>query len=80
MLFNKNKARKVNDKKVLKKVKKQWVTVSVATLAFLGAAGVSTISSNSVVAHADVKSTVESTETDGNHGSTETDGNHGSTE
>ncbi|MCK8607134.1 beta strand repeat-containing protein [Apilactobacillus ozensis] len=52
MLFNKNKVEKVNDKKVLKKVKKQWVTVSVATLAMLGAAGVSTVSSSNIVVHA----------------------------
>ncbi|CAI2664641.1 hypothetical protein AKUH4B102A_14460 [Apilactobacillus kunkeei] len=36
MMFNKNQFHKTSDKKVLRKVKKQWVTVSVATLAFLG--------------------------------------------
>uniref|UniRef100_UPI003364F523 BspA family leucine-rich repeat surface protein n=1 Tax=Apilactobacillus waqarii TaxID=2851006 RepID=UPI003364F523 len=36
MMFNKNQFHKTSNKKVLKKVKKQWVTVSVATLAFLG--------------------------------------------
>ncbi|WP_203619411.1 DUF5776 domain-containing protein [Apilactobacillus nanyangensis] len=37
MQYNKNQFNKINDKKVMKKVKKQWVVVSVATLAFLGA-------------------------------------------
>ncbi|MGQ2282688.1 DUF5776 domain-containing protein [Apilactobacillus kunkeei] len=37
MQYNKNEFNKVNDKKIMKKVKKQWVVVSVATLAFLGA-------------------------------------------
>ena len=39
MLYNKNNYRKTNDKKVLHKVKKQWIVVSVATLAALGATG-----------------------------------------
>ncbi|NBI00520.1 hypothetical protein FG111_02780 [Lactobacillus kunkeei] len=36
MQYNKQQFNKVKDKKVMKKVKKQWVVVSVATLAFLG--------------------------------------------
>ncbi|MCT6858762.1 MAG: hypothetical protein M3Z82_05800, partial [Apilactobacillus sp.] len=36
MQYNKNQFNKVKDKKVMKKVKKQWVVVSVATLAALG--------------------------------------------
>ncbi|WKN29438.1 DUF5776 domain-containing protein [Apilactobacillus kunkeei] len=53
MQYNKNKFNKVNDKKVMKKVKKQWVVVSVATLAILGASAYSMISTQPVVAHAD---------------------------
>ncbi|MCK8607124.1 KxYKxGKxW signal peptide domain-containing protein [Apilactobacillus ozensis] len=52
MRFNKNEFKKVNDKKVLKKVKKQWVTVSIATLAFLGGSALYT-STSSVKASAD---------------------------
>ncbi|MCL0330267.1 hypothetical protein, partial [Apilactobacillus xinyiensis] len=49
MQFNKKEFKKVNDKKVMKKVKKQWVTVSISTLAFLGAAAVGTMMSLSDV-------------------------------
>ncbi|TPR22255.1 hypothetical protein DY102_06785 [Apilactobacillus timberlakei] len=57
MQYNKNQFNKVNDKKVMKKVKKQWVVVSVATLALLGGgvatySGISNISGSVVVAHA----------------------------
>ncbi|KOY75537.1 hypothetical protein RZ70_08990 [Apilactobacillus kunkeei] len=52
MQYNKNKFNKVNDKKVMKKVKKQWVVVSVATLALLGASAYGMTSTSSVVAHA----------------------------
>ncbi|WP_053791447.1 DUF5776 domain-containing protein [Apilactobacillus kunkeei] len=52
MQYNKNKFNKVNDKKVMKKVKKQWVVVSVATLALFGASAYGMTSTSSVVAHA----------------------------
>ncbi|KPN80589.1 hypothetical protein RZ56_01240 [Apilactobacillus kunkeei] len=50
MQYNKQQFNKVKDKKVMKKVKKQWVIVSVATLAFLGTTAY-TMSGNK--AHAD---------------------------
>ncbi|TMT00755.1 hypothetical protein FD690_04630 [Apilactobacillus kunkeei] len=52
MQYNKQQFNKVKDKKVMKKVKKQWVVVSVATLAFLGTTAY-TIGGNK--AHADTK-------------------------
>ncbi|MCL0312920.1 hypothetical protein M2S00_07340, partial [Apilactobacillus sp. TMW 2.2459] len=50
--FNKKKLKKINDKKVLKKVKKNWVTVSISTLAVLGgvAAGSTLLSLGNVSA------------------------------
>ncbi|XIF20160.1 MAG: Hypothetical protein AJITA_00885 [Acetilactobacillus jinshanensis] len=39
MLYNKNQFRKTNDKKVLHKIGKHWVTVSIAMLAMIGLAG-----------------------------------------
>ncbi|TPR50385.1 hypothetical protein DY037_00080 [Apilactobacillus micheneri] len=61
MQYNKQQFNKVNDKKIMKKVKKQWVVVSVASLAVLGGFAVSgTLSlnhpANAIVAHADDKS------------------------
>ncbi|WP_220728572.1 DUF5776 domain-containing protein [Apilactobacillus xinyiensis] len=53
MEYNKKFLRKINDKKVLKKVKKQWVTVSVATLAMLGTSALLMTSTNNVTAKAD---------------------------
>ncbi|GAA6113456.1 hypothetical protein AP1H75_11230 [Apilactobacillus apinorum] len=53
MQYNKNKFNKVNDKKVMKKVKKQWIVVSVATLALLGSSAYSVMTTSPVVAHAD---------------------------
>ncbi|UQS84930.1 DUF5776 domain-containing protein [Apilactobacillus apisilvae] len=57
MQYNKKQFNKVNDKKIMKKVKKQWVVVSMASLAVLGGFAVSgTLSMtqpSSVVAHAD---------------------------
>ncbi|TPR51072.1 hypothetical protein [Apilactobacillus micheneri] len=57
MQYNKQQFNKVNDKKIMKKVKKQWVVVSVASLAVLGGFAVSgTLNMNQpssgVVAHA----------------------------
>ncbi|MCL0312641.1 DUF1542 domain-containing protein, partial [Apilactobacillus sp. TMW 2.2459] len=51
MIFNKKEFQKVEDKKVLKKVKKQWITVSVSTLAVLGTTGF-TLDSNGILTHA----------------------------
>ncbi|MCL0312926.1 hypothetical protein M2S00_07380, partial [Apilactobacillus sp. TMW 2.2459] len=58
MQFNKRQFKKVNDKKVLKKVKKSWITVSVATLATLGgaAAGTTMLSLGNVSANSGVNS------------------------
>ncbi|WP_413627803.1 MucBP domain-containing protein [Fructilactobacillus vespulae] len=49
MLYNHNQLDKVLDKKVMKKVKKQWVVVSLATFMFLGGASF-TLTSNKVSA------------------------------
>lgn len=51
MLYNKSKISKAKDKKILKKVKKQWVVVSMATFAVVG--GTLYESSQGNVAHAD---------------------------
>ncbi|ALJ31015.1 hypothetical protein APS55_01695 [Apilactobacillus kunkeei] len=76
MQYNKNKFNKVNDKKVMKKVKKQWVVVSVATLALLGASAYGMTSTSSVVAHADTDG--QSTQQGGSNGTTTTtSGNSG---
>ncbi|MCX0325415.1 DUF5776 domain-containing protein [Apilactobacillus kunkeei] len=53
MQYNKNEFNKVNDKKVMKKVKKQWVVVSIATLAILGASAYGMTNTSQVVVHAD---------------------------
>ncbi|WKN29439.1 hypothetical protein MUB42_03295 [Apilactobacillus kunkeei] len=50
MQYNKNQFIKSNDKKIMKKVKKQWVVVSIATLSVLGA---SAYGMNSVSAKAE---------------------------
>ncbi|TPR43654.1 hypothetical protein DY124_04965 [Apilactobacillus micheneri] len=60
MQYNKQQFNKVNDKKIMKKVKKQWVVVSIASLAVLGGFAVSGTLNMSqpaslVVAHADSK-------------------------
>ncbi|KOY72161.1 hypothetical protein RZ55_06770 [Apilactobacillus kunkeei] len=76
MQYNKSKFNKVNDKKVMKKVKKQWVVVSVATLALLGASAYGMTSTSSVVAHADTDG--QSTQQGGSNGTTTTtSGNSG---
>ncbi|MBV0915489.1 hypothetical protein KTJ72_06310, partial [Apilactobacillus sp. HBW1] len=76
MQYNKNKFNKVNDKKVMKKVKKQWVVVSVATLALFGASAYGMTSTSSVVAHADTDG--QSTQQGGSNGTaTTTSGNSG---
>ncbi|WP_413627854.1 hypothetical protein R4B61_01325 [Fructilactobacillus vespulae] len=58
MLYNKNKFQKENDKKVLRKVKKQWVTVSLATFMLLGGASF-TVGSTTVNADATPAKTEE---------------------
>ncbi|MFY1048978.1 DUF5776 domain-containing protein [Apilactobacillus sp. 1-1-2] len=73
MQYNKNKFNKVNDKKVMKKVKKQWVVVSVATLALFGASAYGMTSTSSVVAHAD-GTTTGSSETTTQQGSSQNSG------
>ena len=52
MKYNKRKIRKLNDKKILKKVKKNWVVVSVSSFALFGAAGL-TLMTTQVSANAD---------------------------
>ncbi|WP_370737860.1 hypothetical protein, partial [Apilactobacillus micheneri] len=55
MQYNKQQFNKVNDKKIMKKVKKQWVVVSVASLAVLGGFAVSgtlNMNQSGMVAHA----------------------------
>ncbi|MBI0091614.1 hypothetical protein H3T37_04635 [Lactobacillus sp. M0345] len=75
MQYNKNKFNKVNDKKVMKKVKKQWVVVSVATLALLGASAYGMTSTSSVVAHAADGTTQQQEGSNGTN--TTTSGNSG---
>ncbi|TPR37955.1 DUF5776 domain-containing protein [Apilactobacillus micheneri] len=58
MQYNKNKFNKIKDKKVLHKVKRQWVTISLSMLAMLGAAGVAIYDPN--YAHADTTNTTNS--------------------
>ncbi|GAT90337.1 DUF5776 domain-containing protein [Apilactobacillus kunkeei] len=52
MQYNKNEFQKTNDKKILRKVKKQWVVVSLASFAFLGGTSLA-LMSQGVSAHAD---------------------------
>ncbi|WP_413627950.1 MucBP domain-containing protein [Fructilactobacillus vespulae] len=49
MLYNRNQINKITDKKIMKKVKSQWVVVSLATFMLLGGAGF-TITTNNVKA------------------------------
>ncbi|CAI2563034.1 hypothetical protein AKUH1B104J_02160 [Apilactobacillus kunkeei] len=53
MQYNKKKFNKIKDKKVMKKVKKQWVVMSLSTFAIAG--GMAYTMSFSHVAHADTK-------------------------
>ncbi|MEJ6347690.1 hypothetical protein R4Y45_00240 [Holzapfeliella sp. He02] len=41
-MYNKNKIQKTNEKKIMKKVKKQWVVASLATFALIGGAALNT--------------------------------------
>ncbi|TPR19082.1 DUF5776 domain-containing protein [Apilactobacillus timberlakei] len=69
MQYNKQQFNKVNDKKIMKKVKKQWVVVSVASLAVLGGFAVSgTLNMNqpSVIAHADENNNMQGQSADTN--------------
>ncbi|TPR17659.1 hypothetical protein DY138_07080 [Apilactobacillus timberlakei] len=63
MQYNKNQFRKVNDKKVLKKVKKEWIVASVATLAFLGTSAFYGVSMNDVTVHAEQTTSTPSVQT-----------------
>ncbi|MCT6859233.1 MAG: hypothetical protein M3Z82_08215, partial [Apilactobacillus sp.] len=54
MQYNKKKFNKIKDKKVMKKVKKQWVVMSLSTFATVG--GLAYTMSFSHVAHADTSS------------------------
>ncbi|AYF92093.1 hypothetical protein [Apilactobacillus bombintestini] len=46
MQYNKRKIRKINDKKVLKKVKRNWVVASISSFAFFGAIGFTLVSNH----------------------------------
>ncbi|GAP03257.1 hypothetical protein FPFC_050740 [Fructobacillus pseudoficulneus] len=73
MLYNKNNLRKVEDKKVLRKVKRQWVVMSLASFAFIG--GMGAVQQVSRVS-ADV--TPAATQTSGTSGTTGTGSNSSS--
>ncbi|KOY79688.1 DUF5776 domain-containing protein [Apilactobacillus kunkeei] len=60
MQYNKNEIQKTNDKKILRKVKKQWVVVSLSSFALLGATSLA-LMSQGVKASADTTSTNQST-------------------
>ncbi|TPR19323.1 DUF5776 domain-containing protein [Apilactobacillus timberlakei] len=73
MPYNKNKFLKSKDKKIMRKVKKEWVVISFATLSFLGAASIYGLSMNDISAHASasgnssvVKQQVDSSPGNGN--------------
>ncbi|WP_105957270.1 DUF5776 domain-containing protein [Apilactobacillus quenuiae] len=70
-MYNKNEFNKINDKKVLHKVKKQWITISVSMFAALGAAGITIY--NSPNAEADTVNTNQETIT--NNDNLKHDGN-----
>ncbi|KPN80590.1 hypothetical protein RZ56_01250 [Apilactobacillus kunkeei] len=77
MQYNKNEFNKVNDKKVMKKVKKQWVVVSIATLALLGASAYGMTSTSAVVAHASDGTTQQQKGTTEKQGSSDGTSNSG---
>ncbi|TMT00400.1 hypothetical protein FD688_04300 [Apilactobacillus kunkeei] len=56
MQYNKHEFQKTNDKKILRKVKSQWVVVSLASFAFLGGTSLA-LMSQGVKASADIKDT-----------------------
>ncbi|CAI2623223.1 DUF5776 domain-containing protein [Apilactobacillus apinorum] len=62
MQYNKSEIQKTNDKKILRKVKKQWVVVSLASFAFLGASAMGLMTQNTS-AHADTVATASSSNT-----------------
>ena len=72
MQYNKRQFNKVNDKKVMKKVKKQWIVVSLATLAFLG--GSAYMMSSTRVAHADDKQSQPASNSSNNSSNNQNDG------
>ncbi|MGX4645404.1 pectate lyase-like adhesive domain-containing protein [Holzapfeliella sp. JNUCC 80] len=52
-MYNKNKIQKTNEKKIMKKVKKQWVVASLVTFALLGGGVVTSVQSTSQQVMAD---------------------------
>lgn len=64
MFYNKREFDKTNDKKVMRKVKKQWVIVSLATFMFVG--GSYSLTNNNVLASDNVTSNQTTTKTDPN--------------
>ncbi|TMT00404.1 hypothetical protein FD688_04320 [Apilactobacillus kunkeei] len=77
MQYNKQQFNKVKDKKMMKKVKKQWVVVSVATLAFLGTTA---YTMGGTTAHAaDGSNGTNPAPSNSNSGNTQNSGNGGTT-
>ncbi|TPR50386.1 hypothetical protein DY037_00085 [Apilactobacillus micheneri] len=56
MQYNKHNIKKVNDKKLMRKVKKQWVVLSVSAFAFLGVSAFSILNPSDVNVYADKNS------------------------
>ncbi|TPR13086.1 DUF5776 domain-containing protein [Apilactobacillus timberlakei] len=56
MQYNKRDIKKINDKKMMRKVKKQWVVLSVAAFAALGASAFEMLNPNETIVHADDQS------------------------
>ncbi|GAA6237318.1 DUF5776 domain-containing protein [Apilactobacillus micheneri] len=56
MQYNKRNIKKVNDKKLMRKVKKQWVVLSVSAFAFLGVSAFSMLNPSDVNVYADKNS------------------------
>ncbi|TPR38861.1 DUF5776 domain-containing protein [Apilactobacillus micheneri] len=57
MQYNKHNIEKVNEKKIMRKVKKQWVVLSVSAFAALGASAFLMFNPDEVNAHADITTT-----------------------
>ncbi|TPR19083.1 DUF5776 domain-containing protein [Apilactobacillus timberlakei] len=63
MQYNKRDVKKINDKKMMRKVKKQWVVLSVAAFAALGASAFEMLNPNAMSIHADVQNSGQSIST-----------------
>ncbi|TPR23407.1 hypothetical protein DY102_05020 [Apilactobacillus timberlakei] len=63
MQYNKRDIKKINDKKMMRKVKKQWVVLSVAAFAALGASAFEMLNPNAMSIHADVQNSDQSIST-----------------